>query len=173
MGQLLVGKPVEIRCWAPSDWRSLTGQVEAYTGRPLPARETGGFVLVPGRANLSPRVCAQLVDLTYGPCEALPCPRTYRPSRLRSRLDLALAVVTLAHEAEHAVGVVNEAKAECRALQRTELAARALGAEPRYAAGLVTLYLTRIHETLPPMYRSPECRDGGTLDLRPASTVWP
>ena len=58
VGQLLVGKPVEIRCWAPSDWRSLTGQVEAYTGRPLPATETGGFVLVPGRANLSPRVCA-------------------------------------------------------------------------------------------------------------------
>ena len=70
--RLLVGKPVEIRCWAPSDWRGLTRQVEAYTGRPLPARETGGFVLALGRANLSPRVCAQLVDLTYGPCEALP-----------------------------------------------------------------------------------------------------
>jgi hypothetical protein len=131
--QLLVGRPVEIRCWSSSDWPRLTRRVQAYTGRPLPARDTGGFVLVTGRANLSPRICAQLVDLTYGPCEVLPCPRTYRPRGLRRRLELALAVVTLAHEAEHAVGVRNEAKAECRALQRAELAARTLGVESAYA----------------------------------------
>jgi hypothetical protein len=79
----------------------------------------------------------------------------------------------LAHEAQHAVGVKNEARAECYAMQYVEPLARLLGANASYAALLEDFAWTRIYPVEPPGYSSPDCRPGGSLDLRKRVAAWP
>jgi hypothetical protein len=58
-------------------------------------------------------------------------------------------------------------------MQRIREAARALGARPAYADGLALL-AWETYDLLPRAYRSPECRDGGELDLEPiGGSPWP
>jgi len=86
---------------------------------------------------------------------------------------LAWSVETLAHEAEHASGILSEVQAECYGMQTTPTAALLLGrtmAEGRY---LATLYWKRWYAWLKPPYSSSECRNGGALDLHRDSDVWP
>jgi hypothetical protein len=85
----------------------------------------------------------------------------------------ARAIHVLAHESSHLAGVRDEAAADCYGLQRTAFAAEDLGASPEEAARLARLALAERAVTAPPDYRSPECRDGGALDLDPGSPIWP
>jgi hypothetical protein len=41
------------------------------------------------------------------------------------------------------------------------------------ARSLALSFLATQYARMPDAYRSPECRDGGSLDLRPESPVWP
>jgi hypothetical protein len=79
----------------------------------------------------------------------------------------------LAHESSHLAGVRDEAAADCYGLQRTAVAAQDLGADRAEAERLARIALVERTLTAPPDYRSPECRDGGALDLDPGSSVWP
>ena len=66
------------------------------------------------------------------------------------------------------------ARATCYGLQNVPSLSKLLGAGPAYARRLGTLaaaWYTRAH--LPAGYWSAQCRDGGALDLDPASTHWP
>ena len=87
--------------------------------------------------------------------------------------DTVEAVHTLAHEAVHLAGVRNEAEAECYGLQTIDLVAVRLGADRRTARALADYALARLYPSLPPHYRTDECRDGGPLDLVPGSAVFP
>jgi hypothetical protein len=87
--------------------------------------------------------------------------------------EVARALHVLAHESSHLAGVRDEAAADCYGLQRTALAAEDLGAGPADAERLARVALAERALTAPPDYRSAECRDGGALDLDPASSVWP
>jgi hypothetical protein len=82
-------------------------------------------------------------------------------------------VKALAHEVQHLRGIENEAKAECYGLQAIPEVGTALGlAEER--AQFVAEYAWRyIYPRLSATYRSDDCRDGGELDLRPATSAWP
>ncbi len=79
----------------------------------------------------------------------------------------------LAHESSHLAGIRDEAEADCYGLQRTAFVAESLGADPAEAEWLARLALDERTITAPADYRSPECHDGGALDLDPDSTVWP
>jgi hypothetical protein len=156
----LVGQPVEALCWSGRSWRRVTQSV--FEGR----REPSGFAAVydpEGRIHLSPDVCEALSLI----------------DRPRERLDsddvveLAFGLGTLAHEAEHSAGRFNEAVAECYAMQKVRRTARALGATERLAAELARTYLRELYPFGLRTYRTPRCRDGGPLDLRPKSAVWP
>jgi hypothetical protein len=90
-----------------------------------------------------------------------------------STLDTAWSLNALAHESYHLAGVRNEARTECYALQAIDFVARRLGASPRQARQLAQFAFSELPDRMPAEYTSPDCRDGGKLDLRPGDPIWP
>jgi sirohydrochlorin ferrochelatase len=90
-----------------------------------------------------------------------------RPTR-----DQVVAVHVLTHEAMHMSGRLDEAVAECAAVQRDAQTARLLGARPADAAALAAAYWENIYPLMPDRYRSGECRQGGAMDERLADAPW-
>jgi hypothetical protein len=88
-----------------------------------------------------------------------------RPSR-----EQVVAVHVLTHEAMHLSGRLNEAAAECAAVQRDAHTARLLGASD--AAELAAAYWRDIYPLMPDGYRSADCRPGGPLDEGLADAPW-
>jgi hypothetical protein len=159
----LAGRPVEVRCWSSSDWARLMVEERSYTHGKL-GSDTLGFAGIGGsRINLGPSVCDGLVQLTYDHA---------RPIDEAGRLLLAAAVVTLSHEPQHIKGIAEESVAECNGIQLASSTAVKLGASPAYAAALVHAYWRHYNEELP-AYRSADCRQGGSLDLGRADSIWP
>ena len=125
-------------------------------------------------ALLAPPVCSTLRELWE---------RQGRPSLACTQLGhgqcgadvirLAWATSALAHESHHLRGVRDEAAAECYGLQSTALAAQRLGAPAAYAARLGAYTFWNVRPPVDGGYFSPDCRDGGPLDLHPANTAWP
>jgi hypothetical protein len=90
-----------------------------------------------------------------------------RPSR-----DQVVAVHVLTHEAMHLSGRLDEATAECAAVQRDARTARLLGAGPAEAAGLAATYWREVYPLMPERYRSEQCRAGGSMDEGLAGAPW-
>ncbi len=80
---------------------------------------------------------------------------------------------TLAHESWHLAGEQSESVAECHALQTTAFVAERLGASPDEAEASARAVLYQLYPQMPSEYQSNDCRDGGPLDLRPQSSLWP
>ena len=155
----LVGHEVTVRCWPPSAWRDIVG-------RRLVRAEFGGLAGIGSERDavqLAPAVCGSLDRLTS--------------ARVRGKppVGAALAVGVLSHEATHLDDdrPGSEAGVECHGMQRIRQAARLLGLRGSGADRLAALYLAEVYPRNPPRYRSSECRDGGKLDVRPRSKVWP
>jgi hypothetical protein len=94
------------------------------------------------------------------------------PGVCRSGGRYAGDVKVLAHEAQHLRGIPDEAIAECYAIQRAGEVAAALHVDATYTKLALQTYWAAYPER-PPAYRSAECYDGGALDLRPRTHVWP
>jgi hypothetical protein len=152
-----------VRCWSLPDWLSLISERGAYTGGAVDLR-ADGFVSEGRRVNLAPRMCDRLVRFVYG---------GERPTGGRTKLQLANTVLTLAHETVHVSQGADEAVATCYGLQRMRRAGMLLGAPRPYANGLAELAWTGLYPYGLAKYHSPQCHDGGTLDLHPRSAVWP
>ena len=88
-------------------------------------------------------------------------------------LHAALGVHTLAHEAMHLRGWTSESVAECYGLQYTADMAVSLGATREQARRLAEFYWRVVYPDMPSEYTTPECVDGGRLDLHKDSDVWP
>jgi hypothetical protein len=154
----LVEEQVTVSCFSPADWRRKLGP-GSKPGK------VGGFVELYGAVgNLAPPVCRRLDRLVY---------RGERPRVLPDLGYTAQAVLVLAHEAQHATGIRDEAKAECYAMQFVEPLARKLGADASYASVLEDFAWTRIYPLEPRAYSSDECRPGGKLDVRKRVSAWP
>ena len=83
-------------------------------------------------------------------------------------------VETLSHESVHLYGIDDEAVAECFGLQTLAWVAWKLGATPAFAVEAAKDYAAMYDELWGGTeYYSPECRDGGQLDLAPAQQGWP
>ena len=155
----LAGEQVTISCYSPDDWRRKLAPMKQPPGT------VGGFVHAHGATgHLAPVVCHWLDRFTY---------RKNRPEEFLAKANTAQALVVLAHEAQHVLGIRNEAKAECYGMQRLAPLAQALGANASYARELSDLFWTRMYPFEPPAYRSSECRPGGALDLRRRDPSWP
>ena len=90
--------------------------------------------------------------------------------------SIAMALAVVAHESYHVIGYSNEAQVECYGMQSIWFVANRLGAPVAEAQALAAFYATRMYprrRTQSPRYWSPECRDGGKLDLRPQLHGWP
>jgi len=86
-------------------------------------------------------------------------------------LDQVVAVHVLTHETMHMIGIVNEAHAECAAVQRDTAMARALGASPTEAADLARTYWTEVYPRMPEGYVG-GCGAGGIFDERLPTAPW-
>jgi hypothetical protein len=89
---------------------------------------------------------------------------------------IAMALAVVAHESYHLLGYSNEAQVECYGMQSIWFVASKLGASVAESQALASLYATTMYplrRTQTPAYWSPQCRDGGTLDLRPSLARWP
>jgi hypothetical protein len=153
-------RDVSVRCGATSD-PSILGTVLFYGARP--GRE----------ALLAPVVCAALRRLWEGSRPSLACTELGHGQCGQDVVELAWAASALAHESYHLRGVRNEAAAECYGLQSTAFVAWRLRAPAAYAQQLATYTFWNVRPPVDYGYFSPECRDGGTLDLRPAASTWP
>jgi hypothetical protein len=154
----LVGEQVSVTCFKPADWR------RKFSSHESPGK-VGGFVELHGSVgNLAPPVCRWLDKLAY---------RGEQPQDLPAMAYVAQAVLILAHEAQHASGVRNEAKAECYGMQHMNRLARLLGASAAYAGQITDFFWTRMYPLDKPPYHSDECRPGGKLDLRKRVEAWP
>jgi hypothetical protein len=116
---------------------------------------------------LAPGLCESLVALAY---------TGERPSGV-VRLDSAFAV--LIHEAAHLyedwlTGLARaEASAECWPARRVRPAARRLGVPGGVVRDLASAFWKEVDPTLHARSRTALCRNGGPLDVRPSSDVWP
>jgi hypothetical protein len=142
---VLAGLGADVRCSSVGPWRG-------YTTVPLPT------------VTLGPAICSELTRLAH---DDHPVWRDEWPDAL------AWSVETLAHESMHVSGIRDEAKAECYGMQRIPIAAAGLGRTADEGRYLATLYWRHWYPWITPSYRSQECRNGGRLDLHPASDVWP
>ena len=146
----IAGKPVQIRC---DESRDYVGFVQ----------HADGVALVGGdRAYLTPEICHDLYRLAFD-------------GEVRGQRT-GRAVAVLAHEAWHLQGVSDEGTTECYALQSgVELGVR-LGLSEDRARQLMRQQLTEnaLRGGASVEYRvSPDCRDGGPLDLRPSDDSFP
>ena len=160
----LAAKTSQVRCWSAQDWARINGDMLAHGGVGESLDYVSGFYRPDtGRIHLDPTACAGLVDLTY---------RSPRPEQSRAFVRIALGIDTLAHESMHRRGFRGEAVAECYAVQLVYKTAKALGASSTYAA-LVSRQAWAAYPAHPAPYLSPECRNGGKLDLSPNRSTWP
>lgn len=85
----------------------------------------------------------------------------------------ALGIHVIAHESIHLRGEMNEAVTECYGMQYSAQVAEALGATPMQAQQLAEFYWDTVYPSMPADYTTQDCVNGGPLDLRPESDVWP
>ena len=147
----LAGHPVTVDCqsWLGSFFDSNTeaGYVRWEAGGP-PERST----------TLKADVCRSL--------------GRYMRSAADPSMDEVFAVHIVSHEAMHMAGVMDEALAECAAVQRDIQTARLLGATSSEAAALAERYWIEGYPLLPDEYRTSDCRPGGPLDEGLAGSLW-
>lgn len=151
-----------VYCWSATDWNAIHVRRREERGEGL--EWVLGYVPRGSREiNLAPEVCNRLDAIAY---------RRQRP-RGAARIHFAEAVDTLAHEAIHALGVIDEARTECYSLQLIDWTAMKLGTNHAYARDLSGLAWSVLYPRIPSQYRTEDCYDGGPLDLFPTSNVWP
>jgi len=150
------------------------------TAVPLGSGELGVTPFVNGRPAgyflLDPQVCAELAAFRASPSSHDPASCTTNGC-LNQVADTAQAIQTISHESYHVLGWQSEAAAECYGLQSLWYTANRLGASVALAQRLAQFYWKELYPlrrtSSHPEYWSAECRDGGKLDLRPASHGWP
>jgi hypothetical protein len=146
----IAAKPVTIRCDESGDY---VGAVQHADG----VAAVGGEL-----AYLTPERCLDLYRLAF------------KGEARASHTGRALAV--LAHEAWHLRGVSDEGTTECYALQTGVEIGQRLGLSAEAARRLMRRQLVdnTLRIGISPAYRvSPDCRDGGALDLNPTSARFP
>lgn len=159
----LAGVRADTFCWPPEEWNELS---EEFTLMRTEEFWLAGFAdAIDGRIHLAPSICAPLGRFFDG---------TYAPSLNVESYELAEALVTLAHEAEHLHRpTANEAAVECVALQRVRDLVRAAGRRESYGELMAALAWDVGYPRNLPAYQTAMCRNGGPLDQRPGSDVWP
>ena len=153
----------EVRCWSEEDWPRLIQEARVVIGVDATEDTLGVTGVGNKRIHLSPVACRELDRLAYD---------GEQPGGSEAKLMVAVGVGTLAHEAQHRAGILKEDVAECYAIQSLRGAALSLGADAEYADELATA-LWDHYPNEPPGYSSPQCRDGGELDLHPETSRWP
>jgi hypothetical protein len=159
----LAGRRPEVLCWSSIDWEQLSEEwslVQVNELYPIGFADQAG-----GRIHLAPQICEPLRRF-FG--------TNYAPNLSDESFDLAIALVTLAHEAEHLRSPrSSEAEVECVAIQRVRDLVHADGRPRSYENLMAGLAWDVGYPDEPPAYRTSRCHDGSALDVRPETSVWP
>jgi len=157
----LAGRHVGVRC--PSFLSSLVdthgeaGRVQFdESGRPA------------NRTDLAPQTCKALRQLEWVDFTCIA-----RGDCGYDEFKAGWAAHTLAHEAFHLRGFEDEGVTECYALQNTAFVAEQLGVSTPEARNLQAWLFVKGYPNEPEEYHSPQCYDGGPLDLRPEIAAFP
>jgi hypothetical protein len=152
----LAGRPTRVYCWSQADWATRLAERRALFPNADPLGPWRAYTrLDPLVVHLSPELCAQLARVTG----------TVSLREAGSVDAAAWAIHVLAHESQHARGILDEATAECYGLQTTADAAVQLGMSRNDASYLAAVYWKHWYVWLGKAWRSSECRPGGRLDL--------
>jgi hypothetical protein len=199
--QPIAGRPVHVRCESPTDWQTLTAQiggtgVVGYVlfsdGTPMDFMELGADTCTTLDSLLNsppPEQCqtGTQTQTRYTIARVKVKKRWLNVRRPQSTQvpvygacapdsRVVYAVWTLAHEAVHLSGQRDEPTADCWGMQWIEPTAEALHVGPQAAHAMATFawqWYQSSWQSGKPDYYSPECRDGGALDLHPDSSAWP
>jgi hypothetical protein len=145
-----------VRCWTKKGWARLEEIMQR--------RLSGLADVATYEIHLHPFACDGVRYLLAG----------NRPETGDAALFVADGLVVLTHEGTHFTSAgSNEAVVECRAMQNAHLVAARLGIDEDYARRLAKLYWERAYPRNDPVYGSPECRDGGLMDVHPEASDWP
>ena len=172
----LAGRPVHVSCQGflaeLVDVSAESGDVAFPDGRPADT------------AHLKRGTCGALA--AFGPASAhrdLDCLLTvdWRRWTLEAGFDAlctrraqraADAITTLAHESMHLRGWIDEATAQCYAIQEDPWTVVRLGGTRAEGAAVADLVLAE-QGGMPSEYQSGDCRPGGRLDLHPDTPAFP
>jgi hypothetical protein len=162
---LLAGRGAAVQCWSHQDWKKQSAErarrFHTTTLGPWAAFTSFSPYLA---VDLSPEICIELSRLV----------NLREPVwKDESRDALALSVGTLAHESVHVTGNLSEALAECWGMQTIPTATVELGRSREEGRYLAELFWKRWYRFRHRPYWSSECRNGGALDLRPNTDIWP
>jgi hypothetical protein len=159
------GAGIEVHCWAHEQWQTLAAQAARAEGLQS-VNDVLGYADPQTRTiHLAPRVCEALAVVAARPGGIPPG---------GPALEVAQALVTVGHEAGHLTpGFEPEPAAECFGIQHVSQVAQALGASEPQGELLASFYWGQVYPIVAGIYHSPECRDGGALDLDPVSSDWP
>ena len=159
----LAEAPLEAFCWTSPDWDELSEEWSLIDAEEF--RLLGFADPDTDRIHLAPEVCGPLRRF-FG--------SDYAPNLNVESLELATALVTLAHEAEHLRSPeAREAAVECVAIQRVRDLVRAAGRRAPYENLMAGLAWDVGYPAMTPEYRTAACHDGSPLDVRPDTAVWP
>jgi hypothetical protein len=164
VAQRLTRRPAVVRCANAHLQPGELGVTPFVNNKPM-----GYFIM-------APETCAMLAAFRSDP--AAYDPRRCTDSPCLQTVGLAVeALETISHESYHLLGYRNEATAECYGMQSLWYSAVKLGATADLGETLASLYAKAMYPSrrtsAHPEYWSAQCRDGGKLDLRPASHAWP
>jgi hypothetical protein len=161
--QALSGRRVNVYCWSSEDWKREGRSWDSARFGPLTAWRayTSPETLT---VELGPNICTELERLGG---------RGRMIWTYRDREAAAWSLQGVAHESVHVSGIRNESKAECYGMQRMPAAAVRLGLTTAEGRFLARLYWRDWYPRDRGAYHSPECRNGGSLDLHRGSSRWP
>jgi len=181
----IAGSNVTVECADPGDWRVLGSRDD------FDPTLVWGLTLVDGgavdaaarRTTLAPRTCRLLAAFAASPSVrgtrvcVHPTAQKGASQTMLGECDswgaTLVAVHVLTHETMHLAGVVDEAVADCLAMQLDAVVARGLGASPTFGATLARDYWSQYYGAQDASYRSPDCRNRGRLDVFPNDAGWP
>jgi hypothetical protein len=157
---------VKVRCWSTEDWRRINR--EYSTAFPAIDYFLSGIAdPYSDLIHLEGNLCRPLVRF-FG--------TAYTPRRPLDRADLAEGLMVLAHEVEHIRDIHfsnSEAVIACYAVQRVRDLVRDEGRSAAFAADVAAYAWDVSYSGRDPDYHTKECRNGGPLDRRPTSDLWP
>lgn len=163
VGARIARRALRVRCWSTGDW----ARVNRELGIIYPAEDYWAV----GRAEPG-----GIVHFEDGICRTLRrfFGSSYTPSRTIDRAELAEVLLVLAHEAEHERDFTNsEAEVECYAIQHVRDLVRDAGRKKSFGDDIAAWAWEISYPRGDPVYATARCRNGGPLDLRPKSDVWP
>jgi hypothetical protein len=159
-----VGVRPKVYCWQPQAWAAFFPHYALVRGGEVVSLKSIADT-ERNRIDLDPAVCTILTRYLQ---RIRPSPLSYE------NYELAEALAVLTHQAERLKHPdASEVELECYAVQHVRPRVEAAGWGADFAEEIALHAWEISYAQLPPHFRTPECRNGRSLDRNPRSSAWP